>query len=160
VPTPAVQAERRPEGGGIQAEPPAAQPLATVCPGCRRSVPALCLFCPHCDHRLLADRGDGPGLSRDCLGGAVAWACLLLTGGALTAWLFADQNVGGCFLFLLMFVALCSALLAAQGHEAREQAQGGPGQFFVSWLSSFTLVALFTFAALAALFLLCAGLPW
>lgn len=45
--------EVRPAQGDIQATPPGPAALATtVCPACGKSVPELCLLCPHCEEPL------------------------------------------------------------------------------------------------------------
>jgi predicted amidophosphoribosyltransferase len=92
--------EVRPADGNIQTTPPAPAALATtVCPACGKTVPELCLLCPHCEEPLAERhrvRRKGPGetelglslppkvvWSMRIVGGAGVLVCLLVPLGVM-----------------------------------------------------------------------------
>jgi hypothetical protein len=163
----------RPAQGDVQATRPAPAALATAeCPACGKSVPELCLLCPHCEEPL-AERHHvrRPGAGEDdfwlrlrpkllwamwLVGSVGVLACMLLP---LVA--FLSRNVpgiaGGALVLVLVTIVVAALavplVLGPRSEEARSWMR-----FLGQALAAFGCAITLGFAVILFLAVVCAVL--
>jgi hypothetical protein len=147
----------------VQAGPPAPVPSVFHCPRCGKAMPALCLFCPHCEEpleefrRRMRDDGWNRGMVSSGFGAGNLLAAIGATGLLLHLLVTASLphqvriQAAGALLFLLVFAAIAAGVGRWRFWSVAERPS-----LFLAALAVLGVVFLVGLACLLVFFLTCA----